>query len=65
VDVSIAVRRNEDDAAQLGRFPMSAAQEVRWRMHQKVTSAAGRAIDARRKVIVEPVFGTIKGSPWL
>jgi hypothetical protein len=29
-------------------------------MHQKVTSPAGRAIYARRKVIVEPVFGQIK-----
>ena len=29
-------------------------------MHQKVPSPAGRAIYARRKVIVEPVFGPIK-----
>lgn len=29
VDVYIAVRRNEDDAAQLGRFPMSVAQAPR------------------------------------
>jgi hypothetical protein len=39
---------------------MSKAQEGRWRMHQKVTSPQGRAIYARRKVIVEPVFGQIK-----
>lgn len=39
---------------------MSEAQEVRWRMHQKVTCSSGRAIYARRKVIVEPVFGQIK-----
>jgi hypothetical protein len=44
----------------LGRLPMTRAQEARWQMHQKVTSAEGRAIYARRKVIVEPVFGQIK-----
>jgi hypothetical protein len=32
------------------------------RMHQKVTSAHGRAIYARRKVIVEPVFGRINAA---
>jgi DDE family transposase len=64
VDVYIALRRKDNDASELGRLPMSEAQEVRWRMHQKVTSAAGRAIYARRKVTVEPVFGQIKGAPW-
>lgn len=59
VDAYIAVGRKDDDGA-LGRLPMSAAQEVRWRMHQKITSAHGRAIYACRKVIVEPVFGQIK-----
>ena len=59
VDAYISVGRKDDDG-ELGRLPMSAAQEVRWRMHQKVTSAQGRAIYARRKVIVEPVFGQIK-----
>jgi hypothetical protein len=39
---------------------MTRAQEARWQMHQKVTSPAGRAVYARRKVIVEPVFGQIK-----
>ena len=29
-------------------------------MHQKVSSPIGRKIYARRKVIVEPVFGQIK-----
>jgi transposase len=60
VDAYIAVRRKDDDDSELGRLPMSEAQDVRWRMHQKVTSAAGQAIYARRKVIVEPVFGQIK-----
>ena len=31
-----------------------------WQMHQKVTCPAGRMLYARRKVIVEPVFGPIK-----
>jgi transposase len=59
VDAYIAVGRKDDDS-DLGRFPMSEAQEVRWRMHQKVTCSEGRKIYARRKVIAEPVFGQIK-----
>src|SRR5579859_1772906 len=39
---------------------MTPAQEVRWQMHQKLTTAQGRATYSRRKVIVEPVFGQIK-----
>ena len=60
VDAYIAVRRKDDDGAQLGRLPMTLAQEVRWRMHQKVTSVAGKAIYRLRKLIAEPVFGQIK-----
>ena len=60
VDAYIAVRRKDDDGAELGRLPMSQAQEVRWRMHQKVTSSHGREIYRRRKLIAEPVFGQIK-----
>jgi transposase len=60
LDAYIAVRRKDDDGAQLGRLPMTQAQEVRWRMHQKVTSAAGQAIYRLRKLIAEPVFGQIK-----
>ena len=59
LDAYIAVGRKDHDG-QLGRLPMTRAQEARWRMHQKVTSPEGRPICARRKVIVEPVFGQIK-----
>jgi len=59
LDAYIAVGR-KDHEGELGRLPMTQAQEARWRMHQKVTSTAGRPIYARRKVIVEPVFGQIK-----
>jgi hypothetical protein len=59
LDAHIAVGRKGDEG-QLGRLPMTQAQEARWRMHQKVTSLEGRPIYARRKVIVEPVFGQIK-----
>jgi len=59
LDAYIAVGR-KDQEGQLGRLPMTQAQEARWQMHQKVTSAKGRPIYARRKVIVEPVFGQIK-----
>jgi transposase len=59
LDAYIAVGRKDDDG-QLGRLPMTQAQEARWQMHQKVTSPEGRPIYARRKVIVEPVFGQIK-----
>jgi hypothetical protein len=60
VDAYIAVRRKDDDGGELGRLPMTQAQAVRWRMHQKVTCAAGRAIYRLRKWIAEPVFGQIK-----
>ena len=60
VDAYIAVRRKDDDGAELGCLPMSRAREVRWRMHQKVTSAKGREIYRRRKLLAEPVFGQIK-----
>jgi transposase len=60
VDAYIATGRKDPDDPRLGRLPMTRAQEARWQMHQKVTSAAGRPIYARRKVIVEPVFGQIK-----
>ena len=60
VDAYIAVRRKGEDGATLGRLPMSHAHEARLRMHQKVTSPHGQSIYARRKVIVEPVFGQIK-----
>jgi IS5 family transposase len=59
VDAYVAVRKSEDPGA-LERLPMTRAQESRWMMHQKLTTPEGRAIYARRKTIVEPVFGQIK-----
>jgi hypothetical protein len=59
LDAYIAVGRKGHDGP-LGRLPMTQAQEARWHMRQKVTSPEGRPIYARRKVIVEPVFGQIK-----
>jgi transposase len=60
VDAYLAVGRKTPDGAELGRLPMTRAQEARWQMHQKLTTAQGRAVYSRRKVIVEPVFGQIK-----
>jgi Transposase DDE domain len=59
LDAYIAVGRKDQDGP-LGRLPMTQAQEARWHMHQKVTCPEGRPIYARRKGIVEPVFGQIK-----
>jgi hypothetical protein len=59
LDAYIAVGRRDHDG-QPERLPMTLAQGARWRMHQTVTSPQGRPIYARRKVIVEPVFGQIK-----
>ena len=60
VDAYIAVRRKGQEGDSLGKLPMTSSQHVRWEMHQKVSSPIGRKIYARRKVIVEPVFGQIK-----
>jgi transposase len=58
IDAYIATGKSDD--GKLGRLPMSSAQEARWEMHQKLTTPVGRAAYARRKAIVEPVFGQIK-----
>lgn len=42
--------------------PPGAGTTARERMAAKVATAAGQALYARRKVIVEPVFGQIKGA---
>ena len=47
-------------AAKLIGVPESKALLAQWAMHEKVTSLRGAKIYARRKVIVEPVFGQIK-----
>ncbi len=57
----VAVGREQDQS--MGNWqpqPASRAQRIRERMVQKLTSSEGKAIYARRKIIVEPVFGQIK-----
>lgn len=60
VDAYIAVRKS--DAAKLSSVPDTPAGIAQWDMHQKVSSPRGRKIYARRKVLVEPVFGQIKSA---
>jgi IS5 family transposase len=62
IDAYVAVRRDRHSAppaaAPRGRIPKVATS--RERMGRKLTTKQGRAHYARRKVIVEPVFGQIK-----
>jgi hypothetical protein len=44
----------------VGRLPMSPAAAARAKMADKLTSETGKAIYARRKAIVEHVYGQIK-----
>jgi transposase len=60
VDAYIAVGKAA--AAKLTRVPDTEALLAHWAMHDKVASPRGKKIYARRKVIVEPVFGQIKGA---
>jgi transposase len=53
-------RQKHHEAAAV--VPAPAAVTAKERMAAKVGTAAGRALYARRKVIVEPVFGQIKGA---
>ena len=62
IDAYVAVRRDKHSAAPApaprGRIPKGATR--RERMQRKLRTKNGRAHYARRKVIVEPVFGQIK-----
>src|SRR5664280_620319 len=62
IDAYVAVRRERHSAppapAPRGRIPKGLSR--RERMARKLRTKAGRAHYARRKVIVEPVFGQIK-----
>ena len=62
IDAYVAVRRDKHSspspAAPRGRIPKSATR--RQRMARKLRTKKGRAHYARRKVIVEPVFGQLK-----
>lgn len=59
VDAYIAISRKNEDA-RASQKPATVAQQARQRMLGKLKSDVGRAAYARRKVIVEPVFGQIK-----
>ena len=57
IDAYLSVPRRKDDRA----FPpVTTAQHARFAMLAKLKSPKGAALYARRKVIVEPVFGQIK-----
>jgi transposase len=55
-------RQKHHEAPPVGAEPLSAAATAKERMAAKLQTPAGRARYARRKVIVEPVFGQIKGA---
>jgi transposase len=59
-DPYIATRRQKHHEP--AAAPPAEAATARERMAAKVATAAGQALYARRKVIVEPVFGQIKGA---
>lgn len=50
------------DIVKLVAVPDTPALMTRWAMHQKVTSPRGRTVYAKRKILVEPVFGQIKSA---
>jgi len=58
IDAFIAVQRTVIDDRVFP--PVSTAQHSRFAMRLKLASAVGKALYAKRKVIVEPVFGQIK-----
>ena len=60
-DPYMATRRQQHHTA-AGAVPLPAGATAKERMAAKVGTAAGRALYARRKVIVEPVFGQTKGA---
>jgi transposase len=60
IDAYIAVRKSE--VAKLPRGPDGPGTAAACEMHLKVSSLRGKAIYARRKTLVEPVFGQIKGA---
>ena len=60
-DPFLATKRQKHHEAETAE-PLAAEATAKERMAAKVRTAAGRALYARRKVIVEPVFGQIKGA---
>jgi len=60
-DPYLATKRQKHHEVE-SAVPPQAAATAKERMAAKVNTPAGRALYARRKVIVEPVFGQIKGA---
>jgi hypothetical protein len=60
IDAYIPARKS--DAAKLAAVPATERLNAPWAMHDNVGSSLGRAIYAKRKALVEPVFGQIKGA---
>ena len=54
----IAIKKTDAE----GDTPTTSAQHARFAMREKLRSTEGKAAYARRKAIVEPVFGQIKGA---
>lgn len=63
-DPHMATKRQKHNQteATVATVPLPEGSTPRERMAAKVATAAGKALYARRKVIVEPVFGQIKGA---
>jgi hypothetical protein len=61
-DPYLATGRQQHHAAAAAPAEPGAEATAQERMRAKLQSAAGRALYCRRKVIVEPVFGQIKGA---
>ena len=60
VDAYISVGKSE--IGRLSTEPLTEKLLVHREMHEKVSSGRGRLIYALRKILVEPVFGQIKGA---
>lgn len=60
VDAYIAVRAS--DAAKLTQVPHTPKLVAHWDMLEKLRTPRGKRIYALRKILVEPVFGQIKGA---
>jgi transposase len=61
-DPYMATGRQKHHAAEGGVPELGAAATAKERMQAKLRTPAGKALYSRRKVIVEPVFGQIKGA---
>lgn len=60
VDAYISVRKS--DAAKLTQVPDTPKLIAHWDMSEKLKTPLGKRIYALRKILVEPVFGQIKGA---